>query len=198
MKSHASIPVRLGLAGLLALAGCADGDIDNPDNSQSLLRIESVEPSLVEADVVKVVVPLTAETVDVTVTSILRSSGTSQYADLTINRVNILYTPPLSTGTGSLVYNTTLPVPAGGTTTIQDFVVVSVSDLIAGITPGTSTLATILVEAEDLLGKPANDTAQLTIQFDDFLDNNDADGDGIDDSLDPAPTDPCNPTPCPP
>jgi len=57
------------LGAILALGGCAS-EVDDPEDSSSILVIDAIEPSVVESDIAKVVEPLSAEVVLVKVRSI--------------------------------------------------------------------------------------------------------------------------------
>jgi len=191
------IAAAAALGALLGLTACAS-EVDDPKDSSSILVITTVDPSLVEADIAKVVAPLSAETVQLTVKSIPRGNASgSELNDVVLESYSIVYNPPLSTGTASVTFANTLAIPTGGSASFTA-IVVPVSDLLAGITPNTGATATIEVRGHDILGSPASAEGVVSITFNNYQDNNDADGDGIDDAFDPAPLDACNPTPCPP
>jgi len=88
-----------------------------------------------------------------------------------------------------VTFANTLAIPTGGSASFTA-IVVPLADLQAGITEGSGSTATIQISGHDVLGNPASATGVLSLTFANFLDNNDADGDGIDDAVDPAPLDP--------
>ena len=152
MTRNASLSalLRLSLAGLLCLAGCADGNIDDPEISESVLSVETIQPSFVELSA--------GTTVDVTVKSTLRGTGTPAFSDVILDRVTIVYNPPMSAG-ATAVYDVTFVVPAGGTLTIT-----GVNVLPPGATLGGSpTVATLIVEGDDLIERPASASGVFTI-----------------------------------
>lgn len=161
-SSSVSVTLRVILAAfVLALAGCANGDIDDPDASNAILSIEKIEPSLIAPSLGT---PVLADFVtNVTVKSTIRTPGAA-YSDVTLDTVTVLYDPPLASGATSSTTNVTLTVPAGGSLTITDVLVVPPTLLSAGDV-NTTTTATIFVQGEDLLGKPASATGVMTVQF---------------------------------
>jgi len=164
--SSVSVTLRVLLAVLvLALAGCANGDIDDPKASNAILSIEKIDPSFLAPSLTAIVGgSLTDLVTDVTVNSTLRTPGAS-YSDVTIDTVTVLYDPPLAGGATSSTTSVTLTVPAGGSLTITDVLVVSPPTLLSAGDVNTTTTATIFVQGKDLLGKPASATGQMTVQF---------------------------------
>ena len=159
-QAFSAIARCLLAATLLALAGCAGGDIDDPDNSNAVLSVQKIEPSIVQA---VVAVPAN-EVVDVTITSFVRAGGGAEFADVTLTQFRVIYNPPLATGTSSLTTPITATVPAAGTLTLTGVPVLSSAD-VPGAVVGSSTTATLLFEGQDLLGKPASASGTLTILF---------------------------------
>lgn len=160
----------VSLGALLVFAGCAS-EIDDPEDSSSILVVEAVEPSLVAVDV-EMATPFTAKTVSMKLSSIPRGSATaSDLSDIIIESYSVVYNPPLSTGTASASFATTLTVPAGGSGTLIA-IIVPVADLQATITAGTSSTATIQVHGHDILGDPASAEGFATLIFDNVPNNN--------------------------
>jgi hypothetical protein len=160
-SSSVSVTLRVLLAALvLALAGCANGDIDDPDASNAILTITKIEPSLVEVSPAS---PPADFLVAVTVDSTIRTPGAS-YTDVILNKVTLLYDPPLASGVASTSTTVTLTVPSGGTLTITNVPVVEVGDVGAGDL-NTERVVTVFVEGEDLLGKPASATGTMTLRI---------------------------------
>lgn len=161
----------LALALLAGLGGCAD-EIDDPDASDSVLVIESLDPSVAQADIFKVSGLYKAVTVDVTINSIPRgTSGGSEFNDVILEKYTLTYNPPLTltdpATIPALSFANTLTVPAGGSATFT--AVVIPSEYLPRVVAGTY-YAKVEVTGHDVLGSPASAEAALTIQAGNFPD----------------------------
>lgn len=171
----------------LAWLGCANS-VDDGDNSDTTLRINSITPVQLESDIDE---PLpSSDLVNVALSGISRGgAGASQLNDVILERYIVTYNPPLAlAGGGTPVHNTgyrdiNVLVPGGGTGSFSaDAVPVGLKVL--GLAPGTSN-ATVKVEGRDSLGNFADAEGGFNIVLANFA--IDTDGDGVPDDTDNCP-----------
>ena len=173
----------------LGLPGCTNNDVDDSDNSDTTVRIDSINPGTLESALPgSTCGGASSDSVTVRFSGISRGGAAgSPLNDAILKEFSISYSPGLATdgdsirGTASV--DMTLLVPGGGSATI-DMVVISAAlkdDLVAG-----STNAIITFEGEDTLGNPLlpiEGSFSVIVAVDD----GDDDGDGIGNACDNCP-----------
>jgi len=187
MTKRAFFIALLALTLPLGLLGCANS-VDDGDNSDTILRIDSIRPTQVESDIEQLI--LESDLVTVTVRGISRGgAGGSPLNDVVLERYIVTYAPPLQlTGGGGTIQNTgfsdlTLVVPGGGTANFSA-VAVPVFVKALGLAAGISN-ATVKVEGRDSLGNFADAQGSFNIVLGNFV--IDSDGDGVPDDEDNCP-----------
>jgi hypothetical protein len=175
--------VIAALAHLLLLPACSDS-IDDPDNSDTVIRIESIGPNPVVSDIGQAIP--TSDIVQVTVAGVSRSNDGSDITTVALDNYTIDYDPALETTQGpidALNSPMTEVVSAGGSVT---FDAVAVPDHVKddGLTPATIN-ATITVAGRDLADNPAEASARFQIIL--SVIPIDTDGDTIPDDEDNCP-----------
>ncbi len=170
----------------LGLMGCAN-KVDDGDDSDTILRIDSITPVQVESDIDQ---PLPAsDLVSVILTGLSRGgAGGNQLNDVILERYIVTYSPAISLLLGGTVQNTgfrdiNVLVPGGGSGTFSALAV-PVGVKVLGLAPG-NTNATLKVEGRDSLGNFAEDDGAFSIVLANFAE--DSDGDGVADENDNCP-----------
>ena len=170
----------------LGLLGCAN-EVDDGDNSDTVLRVDSILPVQVESDIDE---PIPAsDLVNVTVAGVARGgAGDSPFNDIVLERYIVTYSPPLVLAAGGSVQNSgfrdiAVSVPVGGTGSFAALAV-PVGIKVLGLAPGVSN-ATVKVEGRDTLGNFAEARGGFNIVLANFA--VDTDGDGVADENDNCP-----------
>ena len=170
----------------LGLLGCAN-QVDDGDDSDTILRVISIIPVQVESDIDE---PIPAsDLVNVSVSGISRGGGgNSPFNDVILERYIVTYAPPLVNSILADVQNTgfrdiSVLVPGGGSSTFSALAV-PVDIKVLGLAPGVSN-ATVKVEGRDSLGNFAEASGNFNIVLANFA--IDTDGDGVADENDNCP-----------
>ena len=152
------------VAVLAALSGCNGSDVDDPTKSESLLIIDSVAPSSVQADVsgntdpnTSFVSPPEDDSIEIDVRNMNRTSATSGiYGDIILSSYDLT----CASGTLQLAGSTTgvpssLTIPAGSSASINVVVASGAYKLSnAGVLIGVNDICEITFSGEDLSGEP--------------------------------------------
>jgi hypothetical protein len=145
----------LALAVPVFLAGCASA-VDDPGQSDTVLRVDSINPSQLEA----VSTSASDDIVTATISAISRGdAGGSTLNDVVIDNYTVFYNPPLNGTITALNFASTLVVKGGSSATLS---AIAVPAGVKPLTPGVYN-ATLQVEGRDVLGNPSSASARFTI-----------------------------------
>ena len=145
----------LMLAMPVLLQGCAS-EVDDPSQSESVLQVENIDPSLLNVAGGSAADDFITATVSATPRN---GGGGTEFNDVIIDNYTVLYDPPLNGTVPALNFAATVVVPSGGSATL------TVTAVPAGMKPVAAAVvnATLQVNGRDILGNPASASGRFTI-----------------------------------
>jgi hypothetical protein len=174
LKKNTLLAAVLALAALAAVIACGDLG-NNPDHSDTIIEVVSTSP--VSSDPTNTAV---SDSTTIVLKALPRNeAATTFFNDVTFTDFRVEYSALLAAGSG---FVTTGYVPSGGTATLTLEVVPGA--LKSGAFAGSTIVADITVNGQDLSGHDLSFTATTTITF---TTAPDADADGVPDAGDNCP-----------
>jgi hypothetical protein len=142
----------------VAFWGC-NKNLDDPTTAEGILSIESVNPSLVKADITPtdpntgLPTPLHDDTTDVTVKNRPRTTSTGTFSDIAVTKSERFCTfagNTIAVGTGPGGFT----IPANGSVAITTTAVTAAEKIATGAAVGDSWQCFVKFKGQDLAGNP--------------------------------------------